>query len=138
MDAVCAIAKQYEAIWAHCCSVCFSSLSFQLQIFLFFEQEEIALAKQFLNREMGFSCRTSLMKIPINFSEAEAENYKKRFRTLDSQGKGFITPNDLRKFLEVSQGPACAVELNGRRCTQQKGTIRESDCITLCGNISKV
>lgn len=66
------------------------------------KQEEIALAKQFLNREMGFSCRTSLMKIPINFSEAEAENYKKRFRTLDSQGKGFITPNDLRKFLEAA------------------------------------
>ncbi|KAJ8019659.1 Glycerol-3-phosphate dehydrogenase, mitochondrial [Holothuria leucospilota] len=64
------------------------------------KQEEMALARQFLNREMGYNCRTSLMKIPINFSDAEAEKYKKRFRSLDSDGKGFITPNDLRKFLE--------------------------------------
>ncbi|XP_071822474.1 glycerol-3-phosphate dehydrogenase, mitochondrial-like [Apostichopus japonicus] len=66
------------------------------------KEEEIALARQFLNREMGFNCRTSLMKIPINFTEGEAEKYKKRFRTLDSHGKGFITPNDLRQFLEAA------------------------------------
>ena len=64
-------------------------------------QMELAKGRRFLNEEMGYNCRTSLMTVPINFTDGEKEKYTNRFQNLDKDKKGYITPNDLRKFLEV-------------------------------------
>ncbi|XP_071488803.1 glycerol-3-phosphate dehydrogenase, mitochondrial-like [Diadema antillarum] len=64
------------------------------------QEMELADGRRFLNQEMGYNCRTSLMTVPINFTDHEREKYTQRFQTLDKQKKGYITPNDLRQFLE--------------------------------------
>lgn len=39
--------------------------------------------------------------IPANFSIEEVENIRKQFSSIDVDGKGFITLNDLRTFFAV-------------------------------------
>ncbi|XP_018023031.1 glycerol-3-phosphate dehydrogenase, mitochondrial [Hyalella azteca] len=45
--------------------------------------------------------RASREKIPINLTKSEISDYVKRFNSLDTDKKGYISLNDLRRSLEV-------------------------------------
>ncbi|XP_072032092.1 glycerol-3-phosphate dehydrogenase, mitochondrial-like [Amphiura filiformis] len=64
------------------------------------QQHEYERAMAYLNVEMGNQCKASLMQLPDNFTEGERKKYTTRFHTLDKDKKGYITPIDLRKYLE--------------------------------------
>ena len=64
-------------------------------------QHELERGRCYLKVEMGSQCKASLMKIPDSFSEGERNKYTARFNTLDTTKKGYITPIDLRRYLEV-------------------------------------
>jgi len=38
--------------------------------------------------------------VPLNFSKAEVNKYVKRFKLLDSENKGYISVNDLRRYFK--------------------------------------
>ena len=66
------------------------------------QQEELERAKDFLKREMGLNLKYQMKTtVPINFSKEEISTYIKRFRSLDSSNKGYITHKDLRAFFKV-------------------------------------
>ena len=46
--------------------------------------------------------RASREKIPINLTKSEISDYVKRFNNLDTDKKGYISLNDLRRSLKVS------------------------------------
>ncbi|ESP00771.1 hypothetical protein LOTGIDRAFT_238523 [Lottia gigantea] len=65
------------------------------------QQEEMEKVKRFLRREMGLDIkRASESQVPINFSKDEINMYVKRFNSLDSDNKGYITINDLRRYFK--------------------------------------
>ncbi|CAF0925217.1 unnamed protein product [Brachionus calyciflorus] len=65
------------------------------------QQEELERAKEFLKREMGLNLKYQMKTtVPINFSKEEISTYIKRFRSLDSHNKGYITHKDLRAFFK--------------------------------------
>ena len=64
-------------------------------------QHEMKRGQRYLEVEMGRQCKSDLMKIPDNFTDGERKKYTARFHTLDKDKKGYITPIDLRKYLEV-------------------------------------
>ncbi|XP_033127941.1 glycerol-3-phosphate dehydrogenase, mitochondrial-like [Anneissia japonica] len=64
------------------------------------KEEELKKAHKFLCSEMGLSCHTSLLNVPLKFSQPEIDKYTKRFQTLDKAKKGFITALDVRNYLE--------------------------------------
>jgi Ca2+-binding EF-hand superfamily protein len=52
---------------------------------------------------MGLNLKYQMKKnIPINFSKDEISTYIKRFRSLDSSNKGYITHKDLKTFFKVN------------------------------------
>lgn len=63
-------------------------------------QHELERGRCYLQVEMGSKCKASLMKIPDTFSEGERNKYTARFNKLDTTKKGYITPIDLRRYLE--------------------------------------
>jgi len=67
------------------------------------QKEELEHAKDFLRREMGLNLKYNMKTtVPINFSKDEISTYIKRFRSLDTSNKGYITHKDLKKFLKAS------------------------------------
>ena len=62
------------------------------------------LRKEFLRMQMGKDLnRASRDNIPVSMTKAEIAEYVKRFNALDDGKKGYISINDIRKFLK-SQG----------------------------------
>ena len=48
--------------------------------------------------------RQSRERIPIHLSKSEIADYVKRFNSLDTERKGYISLNDLRRSLKVGLG----------------------------------
>lgn len=65
-------------------------------------QEETARTTRFLKLEMGLDLKDESKNVPINFTKEEINVYINRFRALDSDNKGYITVNDLRRHFKVS------------------------------------
>lgn len=66
-------------------------------------KEETDRCKEFLRREMGLNLKYQIKSnAPINFSKDEISTYIKRFRSLDTSNKGYITHKDLKAFFKVS------------------------------------
>lgn len=52
---------------------------------------------------MGLNLKYQMKtNVPINFSKDEISTYIKRFRSLDSSNKGYITHKDLKAFFKVT------------------------------------
>jgi len=69
-------------------------------------QEEKESATQFLMSEMGLHLKTTApTTTEVDLTDEETYMYMKRFQALDTDGKGFITINDLRKHFKVSTAP---------------------------------
>ncbi|MPC96299.1 putative glycerol-3-phosphate dehydrogenase, mitochondrial [Portunus trituberculatus] len=67
-----------------------------------FLQRQLEAASKYLQQEMGQNVnRASREKIPINLSKSEISEYVKRFNSLDTDKKGYISLNDLRASLKV-------------------------------------
>ncbi|KAL4216955.1 glycerol-3-phosphate dehydrogenase [Mactra antiquata] len=64
------------------------------------QQEEMTRAKNFLRKEMGLDLGRAELNMPINFTKDEINQYAKRFKSLDTDNKGYITVNDLRKYFK--------------------------------------
>jgi len=66
-------------------------------------QEEKEAAIQFLMSEMGLHLKTTVRhRTDVDLTDEETYLYMKRFQALDTDGKGFITINDLRTHFKVS------------------------------------
>ena len=65
-------------------------------------KEELERAMRFLNLEMGLDLKDESKNIPINFTKDEINVYIKRFRSLDTDNKGYISITDLRNYFKVS------------------------------------
>ena len=66
-------------------------------------QEEIEHGKEFLKREMGLNLKYQMKSnVSINFNKEEISTYIKRFRSLDTSNKGYITHKDLKNFFKVT------------------------------------
>lgn len=60
-------------------------------------------ALDFLANEMGKKVnRASRDTLPINLSKEEIQLYIKRFQIIDRDNKGFVSINDIRRSLKVS------------------------------------
>lgn len=58
---------------------------------------------EFLQNEMGQMVnRASRDKIPINLTKEEIQLYIKRFGVIDKENKGYVSINDIRRGLKVS------------------------------------
>lgn len=66
------------------------------------EKDEMERARRFLNLEMGLDLKDESKNIPINFTKDEINVYIKRFRSLDTENKGFVTITDLRSYFKKS------------------------------------
>lgn len=76
------------------------------------QQEELEHAKEFLKKEMGLNLKYQMKSnIPINFTKDEISTYIKRFRSLDTSNKGYITNKELKAFFKDSQEPIPEDEL---------------------------
>jgi len=52
---------------------------------------------------MGLNLKYQMKtNVPINFSKDEISTYIKRFRSLDTSNKGYITHKDLKAFFKVN------------------------------------
>ena len=65
-------------------------------------QEQRARALRYLRLEMGLDLKDMGRNVPINFTMEEINLYSQRFRSLDTDNKGYITVNDLRNYFKVS------------------------------------
>nr|CDS16931.1 glycerol 3 phosphate dehydrogenase [Echinococcus granulosus] len=61
------------------------------------KKKEFEVAMKFLKTEMGLAMKRT-KTVPANFSPEEVENIRKQFSSIDVDGKGYITLNDLHKF----------------------------------------
>jgi len=60
-------------------------------------------AKTFLLREMGLNLKRDMRRnVPINFTRDEMSYYMKYFRQMDTENKGFLTLNDIKRYLQVN------------------------------------
>lgn len=67
------------------------------------KDRQFKLATDFLTSEMGQMVnRASRDKIPINLSKDEIQLYIKRFQLIDKEAKGYVSINDIRRGLKVS------------------------------------
>ncbi|KAK2141192.1 hypothetical protein LSH36_1143g00045 [Paralvinella palmiformis] len=64
------------------------------------QQAELEHCTRFLQLEMGLNLKTESTAVPINFSKEEINTYISRFRSLDTDNKGYITVNDLRRYFK--------------------------------------
>lgn len=66
------------------------------------KKSQLDAAMQYLQQEMGQNVnRASREKIPINLNKSEISEYVKRFNSLDTERKGYISLNDLRASLKA-------------------------------------
>ncbi|XP_059090144.1 glycerol-3-phosphate dehydrogenase, mitochondrial-like isoform X2 [Tigriopus californicus] len=67
------------------------------------KQKQIDQAINFLKAEMGKDVNKAIKDaIPISLSKQEISDYVKRFNALDYDKKGFVSVNDIRKWLKKS------------------------------------
>ena len=67
------------------------------------KKKQYGAAIEFLRTEMGQNVnRQSRDKMPINLSREEIAGYIKRFQALDTERKGYVSINDIRRGLKVS------------------------------------
>lgn len=64
------------------------------------QQAELEHCTKFLQLEMGLNLKAESAAVPINFSKEEINTYINRFRALDTDNKGYITVNDLRRYFK--------------------------------------
>ena len=57
--------------------------------------------KRFLCKEMGLDLGKAALDMPLNFTKEEINSYVKRFNSLDTDKKGYITVIDLRNYFKV-------------------------------------
>lgn len=50
---------------------------------------------------MGLELGSGVANIPINFTKEEINTYASKFKSLDTDNKGYITVNDLRRYFKV-------------------------------------
>ncbi len=61
-------------------------------------------ALHFLKQEMGKGANRAVRDAaPISLSKTEIGEYLKRFKSLDAGNKGFVSVNDLKNSLKVTQ-----------------------------------
>ncbi|KAK7068722.1 glycerol-3-phosphate dehydrogenase [Halocaridina rubra] len=66
------------------------------------KKKQLEAANKYLQQEMGQNVnRASREKIPINLSKSDISEYVKRFNSLDTDKKGYISLNDLRASLKA-------------------------------------
>ncbi|GAB1600952.1 glycerol-3-phosphate dehydrogenase, mitochondrial-like isoform X2 [Argonauta hians] len=63
---------------------------------------QIEHCRRFLRREMGLDLKDASANVPINFTKDEINEYIAKFKSLDTDNKGFITVNDLRENFKKS------------------------------------
>ncbi len=52
---------------------------------------------------MGLNLKRAMRQnVPINFTREEMSYYMKHFRQIDVENKGFLTHNDLKRYLHVN------------------------------------
>lgn len=62
------------------------------------------MAMQFLDIQMGKQAKLSaISEAPLSLTKDESDKAQKRFKKLDTDNKGFITINDLRRHFKVCQ-----------------------------------
>ncbi|KAK8747348.1 hypothetical protein OTU49_016767 [Cherax quadricarinatus] len=65
------------------------------------KKSQLEAATKYLQQEMGQNVnRASRERIPINLTKSEISEYVKRFNSLDTDKKGYISLNDLRASLK--------------------------------------
>lgn len=72
---------------------------------------------RFLSLEMGLDLKDESKNIPINFTKDEINVYIKRFRSLDTDNKGYITITDLRTYFKVTR-PSHTLHFNALSLTE--------------------
>ena len=66
-------------------------------------QRQTDTAIEFLNAQMGKQVNKTMKdEVEISLNKAEIKEYLKRFNALDYDKKGFVSINDIRNSLEVS------------------------------------
>ncbi|XP_045609208.1 glycerol-3-phosphate dehydrogenase, mitochondrial isoform X4 [Procambarus clarkii] len=66
------------------------------------KKSQLEAAVKYLQQEMGQNVnRASRERIPINLTKSEISEYVKRFNSLDTDKKGYISLNDLRASLKA-------------------------------------
>ena len=97
------------------------------------KQKEEALS--FLRTQMGKDLnKASRDSIPVSLTKAEIAEYVNRFNSLDSDKKGFVSINDIRKSLQVSFSGgirACRLMKENRVITQLKWQITTESALGL-------
>ncbi|XP_050700890.1 glycerol-3-phosphate dehydrogenase, mitochondrial-like isoform X4 [Eriocheir sinensis] len=87
------------------------------------KKRQYEAAVKYLQQEMGQNVnRASREKIPINLTKSEISEYVKRFNSLDTDKKGYISLNDLRASLK-REGEKLGFEL-------QQDVLKESETDT--------
>ncbi|XP_050530673.1 glycerol-3-phosphate dehydrogenase, mitochondrial [Daktulosphaira vitifoliae] len=77
------------------------------------KQKQLKAASDFLATEMGMSVnRASRDKIPITLSKDEIKMYMKRFQLLDSDRKGYVSINDIRRSMRNAGEEVSGKELH--------------------------
>lgn len=68
------------------------------------KQKQMEDALNFLKTQMGQDAnRAAKENIPITLTKSEVSEYVKRFNGLDTERKGYLTVNDIRKILKVNK-----------------------------------
>ncbi|KAF2359269.1 EF-hand domain [Trinorchestia longiramus] len=103
------------------------------------KKRQLEMAREFLQREMGQNVnRASREKIPINLTKSEISDYVKRFNSLDTDKKGYISLNDLRRSLE-SHGEVSSKEdfsnLFNEVDTRTHGQVEFSEFVQTRGQV---
>ncbi|PAA80137.1 hypothetical protein BOX15_Mlig010624g1 [Macrostomum lignano] len=66
-------------------------------------REELKHCKRYLQHEMGYNLKlVERRRHPINLSSEEVADLTKKFRSIDSDNKGFITLSDMERFFKDS------------------------------------
>ena len=67
-------------------------------------------AIEFLSAQMGKQVNKTMKDaVEINLSKGEIKEYVKRFNALDYEKKGFVSTNDIKNSLEVSNNAIYSV-----------------------------
>ena len=65
-------------------------------------QDELEYCIKFLEKEMGLRLKPSKNTSHLPLSKDEINTYVKNFQRIDTEKKGYITLNDLRRFMKVT------------------------------------
>jgi len=77
------------------------------------QKAQMDKAQVFLKTEMGMEVnKASVEEAPVNLSQAEIRDYVKRFEVMDTDHKGYISINDLRKSFKKHNEKVTEQELH--------------------------